>query len=36
MNFFTFIYLDNYDFERLGSLSVPITKLAVFGINVDF
>ena len=35
-NFFTFSHLDNYDPERGGSLSYPMTKQAVFGINVDF
>ena len=35
-NFLTFSHLDNYDPERGGSLSYPMTKQAVFGINVDF
>ena len=35
-NFFTFSHLDDYDPERGGSLSYPMTKQAVFGINVDF
>ncbi len=35
-NYFTFSNLDNYDPERGGSISDPMTKQAVFGINVDF
>lgn len=35
-NFLTFSNLENYDPERGGSLSYPMTKQAVFGINVDF
>lgn len=35
-NFFTFSHFDNYDPEREGSLSYPMTKQAVFGLNVEF
>jgi len=35
-NYFTFSNLDNYDPERKGEISDPMTKQAVFGINVDF
>lgn len=35
-NFFTFSHFDNYDPERGGSLSYPMTKQAVFGLNVEF
>jgi TonB-dependent starch-binding outer membrane protein SusC len=35
-NYFTFSNLDNYDPERGGSIADPMTKQAVFGINVDF
>ncbi len=35
-NFLTFSHLKDYDPERGGSLSYPMTKQAVFGINVDF
>jgi len=35
-NYFTFSNLDNYDPERDGSISDPMTKKAILGINVDF
>lgn len=35
-NFFTFSHFDNYDPERGGPLSYPMTKQAVFGLNVEF
>lgn len=35
-NFFTFSHFDDYDPERGGSLSYPMTKQAVFGLNVEF
>ena len=35
-NFLTFSHLKNYDPERGGSLSYPMTKQAVFGLNVEF
>lgn len=35
-NFFTFSHIDDYDPERGGSLSFPMTKQAVFGLNVEF
>ncbi len=35
-NFLTFSHMKNYDPERGGSLSYPMTKQAVFGLNVEF
>ena len=35
-NFFTFSYIKNYDPERGGGISFPMTKQLVFGINIDF
>jgi TonB-dependent starch-binding outer membrane protein SusC len=35
-NYFTFNKLENYDTERGGDLSFPMTKQWVFGINLDF
>ena len=35
-NFFTFSNLDNYDPERGGAISNPLSKQAVFGINLEF
>lgn len=35
-NWFTFSNLDNYDPERGGSISNPMAKHMVFGINLDF
>lgn len=35
-NFFTFSHLDNYDPERGGAMSYPLTKQVVFGVNVSF
>jgi TonB-dependent starch-binding outer membrane protein SusC len=35
-NYFTFSNLDNYDPERGGEISNPMTKQMVFGVNVDF
>lgn len=35
-NYFVISNLDNYDPERGGSIADPMTKQAVFGINVDF
>ena len=35
-NFFTFSAVDDYDPERGGSNSYPMTKQVVFGINVSF
>jgi hypothetical protein len=35
-NFFTFSHMNPYDPERGGSLSFPITKQLVFGLNVNF
>ena len=35
-NYFTFSNLDNYDPERGGNISNPMTKQVVFGINVEF
>lgn len=35
-NFFTFSALDDYDPERGGSNSYPMTKQVVFGVNVSF
>lgn len=35
-NYFTFSNLDNYDPERGGSISNPLSKQMVFGINLEF
>jgi hypothetical protein len=35
-NFFTWSNLDNYDPERGGSISNPMAKHVVFGLNLDF
>lgn len=35
-NFFTFSGIDNYDPERGGSISFPLQKQVVFGLNVQF
>jgi TonB-linked SusC/RagA family outer membrane protein len=35
-NYFTFSNLDNYDPERGGSISNPLTKQVVFGLNIEF
>lgn len=35
-NFFTFSNLDNYDPERGGSISNPMAKHMVFGLNLEF
>ncbi|HKG69474.1 MAG TPA: hypothetical protein VKA92_11445 [Segetibacter sp.] len=35
-NFFTFSHIQPYDPERGGSLSFPMTKQVVFGLNVTF
>ncbi len=35
-NYFTFSNLDNYDPERGGAISNPLSKQMVFGINVEF
>jgi hypothetical protein len=35
-NFFTFSKIDNYDPERGGSVSFPLAKQAVFGVNLEF
>ena len=35
-NFFTFGKIDNYDPEQGGSISFPMTKQLVFGLNVEF
>ncbi|MGB8490509.1 MAG: TonB-dependent receptor [Bacteroidales bacterium] len=35
-NFFTFSNLDNYDPERGGAISNPLSKQLVFGINLEF
>ena len=35
-NFFTFSSIDNYDPERGGGISFPMTKQLVFGVNLDF
>lgn len=35
-NFFTFSHIGKYDPERGGSLSFPMTKQVVFGVNIDF
>jgi TonB-linked SusC/RagA family outer membrane protein len=35
-NYFTFSNMDNYDPERGGSISNPLSKQMVFGINLEF
>lgn len=35
-NFFTFSHMNPYDPERGGSLSFPMTKQVVFGVNLNF
>lgn len=35
-NFFTFSHLSNYDPERGGAMSYPLTKQVVVGVNVSF
>lgn len=35
-NYFTFSKLDNYDPERGGAISNPMTKQMVFGVNLQF
>jgi hypothetical protein len=35
-NYFTFSSIDNYDPERGGSITFPLAKQLVFGINVEF
>ncbi|MHC1704218.1 MAG: SusC/RagA family TonB-linked outer membrane protein [Tenuifilaceae bacterium] len=35
-NYFTFSNLDNYDVERGGSISNPLSKQMVFGLNLEF
>ncbi|MDR1764238.1 MAG: TonB-dependent receptor [Dysgonamonadaceae bacterium] len=35
-NFFTFSGIDNYDPERGGSYEFPLSKQAVFGLNINF
>lgn len=35
-NYFTFSNLDNYDPERGGSITNPLSKQMVFGINLEF
>ena len=35
-NFFTSSSIDNYDPERGGGISFPMTKQLVFGVNLDF
>lgn len=35
-NFFTFSSVDNYDPERDGDISFPLTKQLVFGVNIEF
>lgn len=35
-NYFTYSNLDNYDVERGGSISNPLSKQMVFGLNVEF
>ncbi|TFH48845.1 MAG: hypothetical protein E4G92_02875 [Bacteroidia bacterium] len=36
LNYFTFSNLDNYDPERGGSISNPLAKHMVFGLNLEF
>ncbi len=35
-NYFTFSNLDNYDVERGGAISNPLSKQMVFGLNLEF
>jgi len=35
-NYFTFSKIDNYDPERGGAISFPLSKQLVFGVNVEF
>lgn len=35
-NYFTFSKIDNYDPERGGAISFPLSKQAVVGVNVEF
>jgi hypothetical protein len=35
-NYFTFSNIENYDPERGGSISFPLAKQAVVGINLQF
>ena len=35
-NYITFSKIDNYDPERGGSISFPLSKQVVFGVNVEF
>ena len=35
-NYFTFSHFDDYDPERGGSSSYPMTKQLVFGTNISF
>ncbi|MFT3738706.1 MAG: TonB-dependent receptor [Breznakibacter sp.] len=35
-NYFTFSKIDNYDPERGGSISFPLARQAVFGLNLEF
>ena len=35
-NYFTWSHIDNYDPERGGSISFPLAKQAVIGLNVEF
>ncbi|MGE4587669.1 MAG: SusC/RagA family TonB-linked outer membrane protein, partial [Mangrovibacterium sp.] len=35
-NYFTFSNIDNYDPERGGSISFPLSKQLVFGVNIEF
>lgn len=35
-NYFTFSSIDNYDPERGGAISNPLSKQVVFGVNIDF
>jgi hypothetical protein len=35
-NYFTYSNLDNYDPERGGAISDPLSKQMVFGVNLEF
>jgi TonB-linked SusC/RagA family outer membrane protein len=35
-NFFTFSNIDNYDPERNGAVSFPLSKQVIFGLNLEF
>ena len=35
-NFFTFSSIDNYDSERGGAISFPLSKQVVVGVNIEF